>query len=262
MDNEIQKITYTGHLRRDIAKALHPLGGIETFINPGEAVLLKPNFNTADTYPASSSLDFLEAVVEIVKTTNPSRILLGDSCTISQKTSSVMEKLGIFELGKRLGIEIVNFDKEKFVTKKIPGTYLKSVCFPKILFEVDKIILLPCIKTHRYARFTVSLKLAVGLLKKLDRLRMHASHLEEKIAELNLAYQPDLIIADGRKSFVTNGPESGDMVEPNTLLAGTDRVALDIEAVRLLQSFHAKNLLVGDVLEQPMIKHARELGIK
>lgn len=176
----VAKTKATTNLKSNIQKILKPLGGIENFIKPGDKVLLKPNFNTADPYPASSALDFLEAVINVIKTANPSRIILGDSCTMALKTEEVMEKLGIFALGQRLGIEVLNFDKGKFIKKKIGGQYLKSIRIPAILEEVDKLVLLPCLKTHRFGRFTMSLKLGVGFMKKIERSFLHMGHTEKK----------------------------------------------------------------------------------
>jgi ABC-type lipoprotein release transport system permease subunit len=48
-------------------------------------------------------------------------------------------------------------------------------------------------KTHRYARFSLSLKLVVGLLEFEQRRNLHSMYLEQKIAELNLAVHPGLI---------------------------------------------------------------------
>jgi uncharacterized protein (DUF362 family) len=164
-------------------------------------------------------------------------------------------------VGRRFGVEIVNFDQGEFIKKEINGKYLKAVRLPKILTEVDKLILLPCLKTHRFARFTISLKIGVGIMKKIERTRLHVGHLEEKIAELNLAYKPDLIILDGRKAFVTNGPEKGDLVEPNILMAGTDRVAIDVEGLKILKSYKAENKLKADIWQLPQIKRAVELNL-
>ena len=38
---------------------------------------------------------------------------------------------------------------------------------------------------------------------------MHMRNLEHKMAEFNLALQPDLIIMDGRKAFVSGRPGQG-----------------------------------------------------
>jgi uncharacterized protein (DUF362 family) len=259
--NTITKIKSSSNLKADIQKILQPLGGISAFIKPGDKVLLKPNINTADPCPASSDPEFLKAVIEIVKEAKPSEIILGDSCTLMLDTGKVMSCLNFSALEKDYGVKAVNFDQGKYIKKKIPGKYLKSVSVPAVLEETDKLILLPCLKVHRFARFTMSLKLGVGIMKKIERTFLHLSHLEEKIAELNLAYTPALIIMDGRKAFITRGPEAGDLAEPDILMAGTDRIAIDVEALKILKSYPAKNKLSFAPWEFPTIKRAVELNL-
>ena len=70
-----------------------------------------------------------------------------------------------------------------------------------------------------------------------------------------------LILLDGRRAFITHGPESGDLVEPNILLAGIDRIAIDIEALKILTSYPAKNKLTGDIWQLSQIKRAVQLGL-
>lgn len=49
---------------------------------------------------------------------------------------------------------------------------------------------------------------------------------------MNLCWQPDLIIMDGRKAFVSGGPDKGQVIEPGLLLASADLVAIGIEAMK------------------------------
>ena len=116
-------------------------------------------------------------------------------------------------------------------------------------------------KHHCSARFTMSLKLTVGFIPLEERQLLHQDHVEERCAELNLAVRPDLIIMDGRRAFITDGPASGKLVEPGFILASGDQVAIDVEGVRVLQSYRAKNLLTGPVWELPQIRTAAALGI-
>jgi uncharacterized protein (DUF362 family) len=127
--------------------------------------------------------------------------------------------------------------------------------------RVDKIILLPCLKTHRYARFTATLKLAVGFMLPRERATLHLMNLEEKIAELNTVFKPDLIVMDARKCFVTYGPEKGEVRDPNLVLASTDRVAIDVEGVKILKSYPADNKLKLLPWEFLQIKRAVELDL-
>ena len=58
---------------------------------------------------------------------------------------------------------------------------------------------------------------------------------------------------DGRKAFVTGGPQNGRVESPNVILASEDLIAVDVEAVNILLSYRAKNLLLQDPWQIPQI---------
>lgn len=73
-----------------------------------------------------------------------------------------------------------------------------------------------------------------------------------------MCWQPDLIVMDGRKAFVTGGPQRGRVKEPNVVLASGDLVAIDIEAVKILLNYKAHNLLLNDPWQLPQIITAQK----
>lgn len=270
MSSLVSKIKFSNNLKSDIKKAVDLIGGFNQFIKKGETVLLKPNYNTADPYPASTDLNFLKSVIESLWEIEPKSIIIGESSTYYLNTRKVLEKCRVFELEKNYDVRVLVFeeaggffkDDRHWIKKEIPNSkYLKSVSLPVVLDWVDKIILLSNLKTHRRARFTGALKLSVGFMKPRERIRLHMMNLEEKIAELNFLINPSLIIMDARKVFVEDGPDVGKVENPNLILASNDRVAIDIEGVKILQNYKAKNYLNLPILEIPQIKRAIELGI-
>jgi len=261
--SKVTKLKISDNLEQDIEKLIQPIiGSISDLIKPTDRVLLKPNFNTADSFPASTDIDFLEAIINIIKKANPKEIIVGESCTYFLNTEKVCQQKGAQEIIEKLNVTWHNFDANKWVKVKIPnGKYFKNIRIPKITQKVDKIIFLPCLKTHRLAKFTMSLKVTVGMLKPIERGPLHLSHLEPRISEIASVFNPDLVIIDGRKCFVTQGPESGQLEIPNILLAGTDRIALDVEGLKILQSYNAENMLGNDPWALEQIIKAVELGL-
>lgn len=261
---KVAKIQNQNNLKKAILQAVDQLGGFEKFIKTGDTILLKPNLNTADPPPASSDLEFIKTVTQICLEAGAKKIIIGESSTIYLSTQKVMEEKNLFSLKKDFSsCQITIFDKTPYIKKTIEkGKYIKAASFPKVLDEVDKIFLLPCLKTHRLAQFTGSLKLAVGFLKKNQRLALHFSHLQEKIAEINLLYKPDLIIMDARKCFITGGPDKGTVAEPSLILASTNRLAIDIEGIKIIQSFPGNSLEGINPHNLPQIKRAIEIGLE
>ncbi|MFX0182769.1 MAG: DUF362 domain-containing protein [Candidatus Hodarchaeota archaeon] len=266
-DLNVNEVTYNPDksLKETIVESLKPLGGLNKFITNGDRVLLKPNFNTGDPFPASSDPEFLMTFLNhVLKYSSDVQII--ESSTLLANTKKIINNIMGDKL-KELNVPVItekDYNFTKVDLKPLGAKYLKSVKLPKQIFEQNtKIILLPCLKTHFIAHFTGALKLAVGLMERKQRLRMHISlRLHEKIAELNLGYKPDLIVMDARKIFVTKGPASGKVEVPQKILAGTDRIAVDIRGVGIIQSYNAENKLQKvDPQSVRTIKRALDLGL-
>lgn len=260
---KVSKVEVKSNLKASVADALEKLGGFGKFIKTGDVVYLKPNFNTADPFPASSDLEFLKVVVELIYDQGAKLVMIGESSTVTMNSRKIMETVGVFELLKmKRPPRIYVFEDGKWLKKEIPkAKYLKSVQTPEIIERADKMIFLPCLKTHKQAQFTGALKLSVGLMKPFQRVPLHMRNLQEKIAELNTLFHPDLVIMDARKCFINRGPSEGDVREPNLILASTDRVSIDVEGIKIIQGYRGNSLAGIDPRQLPQIKRAVQMGI-
>jgi len=182
---------------------------------------------------------------------------------MSFNTRKIMERLKVFDLEKNeTPPRIYVFEERKWIKKTITGAkYLRGVSLSEFLDRTDKLILVPNLKTHNYAGFSGSLKLSVGFVKPIQRVGFHLSHLQEKVAELNKIINPAFIIMDARKCFINGGPAEGEVGEPNLVLAGDDRVAVDVEAIKIIQSFKGNSLKDLNPWQLPQIKRAGEIGV-
>lgn len=225
--------------------------------------MVKPNFNTADPYPASTDFDFLKTVVELVYEAGAKLVMICESSTMTLNTKKVLQQCRVFELQDlTIGARVYVLEEGKWTKKEIPeAKYLKTVALPDILQRSDKLILLPCLKTHFLAQYSGALKLAVAFMKPRQRVSLHLKNIQEKIAELNLLLHPDLIIMDARKCFINKGPSDGQIAEPNLILASTSRVAIDIEGVKIIQRYKGNSLKGIEPAQLPQIKRAIEIGI-
>jgi len=234
--------------------------------------LLKANFNSDDPYPASSDLGFLGAVVELLREEGITDLTLGErSGWPWMPTAHVLEEMGVFKFAEEIDLPVIDFDSGPWMDVKLgpESKWWTKAGYHQSLKGFDKIVFLPCMKHHFLARFTMSLKLIVGVTHPVDMQYMHADHrlgktdepMDMKMIELSLALGPDLIIMDGRKSFVTDGPAEGEVVEPGVIMASGDRIAIDVEGVKILQSYPRDNLIKMPVWEMPLIKRAIELGL-
>ena len=259
----VSKVRASEDIRASVDRSLALLGYPGQSINQGDRVLVKPNFNSPDPYPGSTDLVFLRAVVELLLDAG-ARVTIGDSSGgVWRPTRNVFRKLGVFELARHLGVELIAFEDrpDDWVRVKVNGDYLDTISMPRSAYEADKIVYLPCMKTHGIAGFTGALKLAVGFMHPGERRSLHAHYLQQKIAEISLCWQPNIIVMDGRKAFVSGGPDKGQLVEPGLLLASGDLIAIDVEAMKLILAYNAKNKLVTDPWQSPQIVVALKHGL-
>ncbi len=256
----VSKVRCDGDLKQNIGQAVAAIGGFQKLVEPGDTILVKPNFNTSDPPPGSSDPHFVKAVIELLYEHGAGRVVVGESSMISLSTRDTLCKTGMLQAAKEAGAEVVIFDEGEWVPVTTDGRYLKRVALAKAGLEAKKIVYVCCLKTHRYAEFTLSLKLAMGFVRRWDRVWMHLWRLSEKLAELNLAIAPHLIIMDGRRCFISGGPSGGELREPNLILASGDRIAMDVEALKVIQSYPGHSLKKGP-WELTMIRRAVELGL-
>ncbi len=256
----ISKVQVAGNLKVSILHAVDLIGGFGKAIAKGDVVLLKPNYNSADPPPASSAPDFLRAVVDLLFEHGAGKVIVGESSMQTLSTRKAMEKAGALEKLKDSDAELVFFDDGQWIEVDVGGKYLKHVNLPESALQVDKVVYSCCMKTHFRADFSLSLKLAFGFAKGSERLAFHMRHLREKLVDLNLVVHPNLIIMDGRKCFITGGPFKGEVREPNLVLASGDRIAIDVESIKVIESFEGAKLK-DDPWNYPQIKHAVQLGL-
>jgi uncharacterized protein (DUF362 family) len=259
-------------LSQAVKAAVDAIGGVRLALQPQDRVLLKANFNSDDEYPASTDLAFLAAVVQVLRGEGITDLSLGErSGWPWMPTKKVLKAMGVIEAAEKLDLPLIDFDSGPWMEISLgeQAKWWKGVAYHQSLKGFDKIVYLPCMKHHFLATFTMSLKLTVGLTHPVEMQYMHADFdngktdepMYLKMIELSLPVGPDLIIMDGRKSFVTGGPDNGEVVEPNVILASGDRIALDVEGVKILQSYPRENLIQAPVWEMPVIKRAIELGL-
>jgi uncharacterized protein (DUF362 family) len=190
-------------------------------------------------------------------------------------TKEVLEVMGVMELAKKQGFDVVILDELKGSEwiSEAPGKshWKRGFLFPKLFREADAVVQTCCLKTHRFGgNFTMSLKNSVGMVAAYGpddgygyMSELHSSRYQRQmIAEINTAYEPGFIIMDGIQGFSKGGPEAGTLIEPGVMIAGNDRVAIDAVGVAVLRIYGTTGeVSKGKVFEQEQIARAAELGI-
>jgi uncharacterized protein (DUF362 family) len=239
-------------------------------INPvkGKEVLLKPNFNTADSFPGSTHNDTLTNLISHLKQMGATKIIIGERSG-PPDTSRVLRKKGIYELCEKLDVELINFEElppsEWVRVRPKQSHWRDGFDVAKPVLDAECIVTTCCLKTHGFGGvFTMSLKLSVGMTNKRNMAELHGSFLSMRkmIAEINQAYTPSLIVLDGIEAFVDGGPARGTKKRADVILAGTDRVAIDAVGLAILKDLGSNRAIMETkIFEQEQIARAVELGL-
>jgi uncharacterized protein (DUF362 family) len=237
----------------------------------GKTVALKANFNSANLSPASTHPDTLRTLVQELWGMGARSLTLAERSG-SEDTRSVLTELGIFDLAKELGVDTVVLndlaDQSNWDMIQPPGSHWQNgFPFSKIFREAEAVVQTCCLKPHQWGAITLSLKNSVGMVARymngLDYMNeMHASNIGTKVAEINSAYTPSLILLDGVEAFITGGPDQGQKVWGDVILVGADRVAMDAVGVALLRHLGCTGPASrGPIFQQEQIARAVELGL-
>lgn len=257
-----------GEPKEAVEKALALVGGLEQFELSGKTVLVKPNVVSGKQHPSTTNPAVVAAVVELLREAGAARVVVGDMSALMTltlgSTLGNMKKCGILQAARDAGAEVAGFEEGEWVEVSLPGArYIDRALVTQWLFDVDLVVNLPVIKTHRSASYSICLKNFIGCTHLRQRpYLVDSDHWEELVAEFNLAFRPDLHIVDGTVSMIEKGPWEGPSARTGLVIASKDAVAADVVGLGIIKSFDRWTPVVSkSPWEQKQIRHALEMGI-
>jgi uncharacterized protein (DUF362 family) len=227
-------------------------------IKAGESVYLRINSNSGDVYPYSTSPDTLLAIGGMLKDIGVTDLRIGDrSFWGDQDTAGNLVSNGMTAAAKKLGTTAKVYD-DAVDWMTLPASshpnWNGAIRLPTDVTTADHHIILSCVKTHFISSFTMSLKIALGLVHADDRkrpgnLQSHDTKvLYKQIAQINKAFTPSLVIQDGYQAVISGGPTINDKPsgapagwkggitgDPKVFIVSTDRIAADVAGIAVLQ---------------------------
>jgi uncharacterized protein (DUF362 family) len=227
--------------------AIDGLGGIKRFISRGDVVVVKPNIGWDRTpeYAATTNPEVVSTVVRLCYDAGAKRVKVFDR-TITDPRRCYKQS-GISDAAYAMGGIVSFIDERKFRDIKLPGYALKSWPLYTEILEADKIINIPIAKTHGLSSLTLGMKNWMGVMGG-SRGRIH-QRIDGSLIDISMVIKPTLIILDAVRILMANGPQGGDLSDVrqlNTIVAGTDQVAVDAFGATL---FGLKGTNLGYVVQ-------------
>jgi hypothetical protein len=114
-------------IKSDIHKAVDKLGGFDKAFNRQDRILIKPNYNSDDPPPGSTALDFLSAVIDLLKEGGYSNISVAEgSGRPWVPTKNVFNKTGLSARMSEMDVPLIDLDRSEYADVIIDGDYLPS----------------------------------------------------------------------------------------------------------------------------------------
>jgi uncharacterized protein (DUF362 family) len=228
-----------------------------SWLSKGDAVFIKPVLNSGNLYPATTSPEAIAAMTSLLIEKGAGRVIVGDMSGIEHvkltpegvrgSSRELMKSCGMAKAALKAGAELF-FPEEAgwnafYEDMPVSGSNWKGgLMMPKILRQVDHIVLMPRCARHVLAGSTLGLKAAVGYWRTDTRLEYHrdAATFQEKTAEGNtvgtLLKKQRLVLTAADKILTSFGPDKGYMVMPETglMIASESVVAHDMTSLAWL----------------------------
>ncbi|HET6364012.1 MAG: DUF362 domain-containing protein [Nitrospirota bacterium] len=220
-----------------VRKAVDLLGGMQTFVKPGNRVLIKPNLLKASppVDAVTTHPEIIRATIRLVREAG-AEALVGDSPGFGE-LRRVCEKSGVMDVIEEEGATLAELDEAVQVKNH---ERFRRFDIARAVHEADIVINLPKFKTHGMMTITGAVKNLFGCIPGKRKIQWHFNAgvnrdaFARMLVELSSLIGPRLTIMDAVVGMEGNGPGSGDPREVGLVLAGRDPVALDVVSGRII----------------------------
>jgi uncharacterized protein (DUF362 family) len=201
-----------------------------------DKVLIKVNFITEKTWDTGATTDpiVVEAIIKKLEAL-PVKVYVVESDATITSADKAFEATGMKEMCRRNGVEWLNLRYVKDTVKlAIPnGEALKSITVPRLVTE-SAVISAAKLKTHVNTGVTLGMKNMFGLLPDKFKGKFHMKGISKVVVDINTVLRPALTVIDGFVGMEGQGPTDGTPVQMDLIIVGTDVVATDATACRVM----------------------------
>ena len=232
----VAKVRFTDYAD-SVAKAMDAIGAAE-LLPDDRLIIVKPNLTINRPPPVTTNVGAAEAVIDYVRSHCKATVAIGEGCGQGE-TADLFEDCGYRELAERKGIELIDFNTaEELRLTRDDALVLKEFFMPKVCADAF-IISLPVLKDHSMTTTTIAMKNFFGLASAphyrgaWNKSDLHSPSTHSSVVDICCYKRPDLCVVDAAVGLV-GAHLHGDPKDFNTILAGTDPVAVDAVGSRML----------------------------
>lgn len=254
-------------VRGMIERSLDLLGGLRRIIGSADTVVVKPNLVEVPFKGTEGSVvtdpRVLESLVGILKDYGVRRVQVAEGKSVNLKHVSsgprqAFEALGLGNVVRRAGGEILGWDEEEFVSVDVPGGELyERINVPRSILEADAFLSVPKLKTHCQTEVTAGMKSMQGVFSVDDKVNFHNEAFPWKMVDMLRVARPHLTVVDGLICGEGYGPIYTEPVDMGLIVSSEDVVAIDAvcSAIMGIEPFdvpitrlgHSEGIGIGDL---------------
>jgi uncharacterized protein (DUF362 family) len=213
---------------------------IRNGLKPGD-LIIKPNFVSTSVQLAASHADQIRGILDYFREFYDKRIIIAEAASpFTGSTSEGFKNFGYNQLAEEYNVKLVDLNKGPF--EKVPvmdkdGQTINVRVSGLLLDRKNYLVSAAKLKTHDTVVVTLSIKnMVMGSIYEGDKVAVHQGY---KYTNLNLVEMaglvwPDLAVLDGITGMEGNGPELGTPIDAGIAISGTDSLAADSVACRVM----------------------------
>lgn len=223
-----------------VRDAIDLLGGMYSFVSPGQTVLIKPNQTVYYSAEEGCTTDPLVvgALIRLAKEAGARRVQVAESSGGFFSSLDCMEITGMAAVAEREGAELIDLGSNQTPNRvvQIPaGRVIKEAPLPVPLLDADVIISVPKAKNHHIEPISGALKNWVGVVNQQWRNHHHGDlDMIARFVDIMTVSRPNLCVVDALIAGEGDGPIANLPRWVGCILASTDPVATDVSICRLL----------------------------
>jgi uncharacterized protein (DUF362 family)/Pyruvate/2-oxoacid:ferredoxin oxidoreductase delta subunit len=226
-------------LARAVRKSLAFITEPDAELAPGKKVFVKINHLSPHAPPERAICTHPLFVREVLKALLERKVrpTVGDDVNFRSGTEFMIS--GFRRVCAEFGVPLVNLREAGFVRVPLKGKVLQETYIARPVLEADLVLNLPKLKTHSLTALTGAVKnmygaIPYGLRLEGHRRFFHNDEFARMLVDVFSAVPRQLVVMDAVVAMEGEGPSAGSPKRIGLIISGTDGVAVDAVASRII----------------------------